>query len=414
VFPLAMTRDRTGRSYLHKDIVPLLAANSTVPLFSIYRVWIGTGIVGGSITSAEDDARVAADIARRLLAGENPMSISAAPSPPSRCTIDYRAVEHWRLDASLVPSPCRVLFRQPSFLQRYADRIGVGTVVLVVFSVLLSALLVQRARRRLAEAEARRRSEELAHASRLAAAGQLTASITHEMNQPLTAILSNAEAGAVLLAQEHPPLEEIRKILEDIRDADIRAAEYIKQLRNLLTRRPITLQPVDVNEVVTATARLLERVAKSHGVVIDLRLREGLPHLSGDRVHLQQAILNLMMNAVEAMAATPGDRRLTIATAVDEHDRLIVTLRDTGPGIAADRLATIFEPFHTTKAQGMGLGLSLVRSIVQAHGGMVWAEANAGGATFHFAIPVPTGTAPLVADGRSLPPDDVDIQPANV
>jgi PAS domain S-box-containing protein len=238
----------------------------------------------------------------------------------------------------------------------------------------------------------RKRAEEanqkLAHASRLAVMGELTASIAHEINQPLGAILSNADAAELLLEAGSGRLEEVRRILADIRKDDLRASQVIRRMRELLGKRPLERQPLDLNDVAAGVLQLLGADAARRGVALEIELAPGLPAVHGDRVHLQQVLLNLLLNGMEAMADTPASRRrLAVRTAPDDTG-VGIAVTDSGPGIPRERLPRLFDSFFTTKQDGMGLGLSIARSIVEAHGGRIWAQNRPeGGATFRFTVP---------------------------
>lgn len=237
----------------------------------------------------------------------------------------------------------------------------------------------------------RKRADEaqqnLAHASRLAVVGELTAMVAHEINQPLGAILSNADAGEMLLQSQDPPLDEIRQILSDIRKNDLRADQAIRRIRALLCKREMEMQPFDLNETLLDVLRLVTGDALRRRIQIRKEFAPGLPLVFGDRVHLQQVLLNLIVNGMDAMANTPEPaRRLTVQTKANGAGAE-VAVADCGHGIAPDKMPRIFESFFTTKKDGMGLGLSIARSIIEAHRGRIWAESNfCGGATFHFTV----------------------------
>jgi PAS domain S-box-containing protein len=240
----------------------------------------------------------------------------------------------------------------------------------------------------------RKRAEEanrnLAHAARLAVAGELTASIAHEINQPLGAILSNADAAEILLERPHPPLDEIRQILADIRRDDLRASDVIQHLRSLLRKHELEFQPLDCNDLIVEVLRLAAADGQRRRVHFAREFAADLPPVPGDRVHLQQVLLNLLLNAMDAMAETPIQRRkVTIRTQRWGVDRVEVAVIDTGSGIDPQRIGRIFESFFTTKKEGMGLGLSIARSIIEAHHGTLAVKNNpTGGATFAFTLPV--------------------------
>jgi len=239
--------------------------------------------------------------------------------------------------------------------------------------------------------EAEETRQELAHAARLATVGELTASIAHEINQPLGAILSNADAAEILLESLPESLDEVRHILDDIRKDDLRASEVIRRLRTLLRKREMEMQSVDLNEAISEVVGLIRAESGRRGLAIAASLTADLPIVRGDKVHLQQVLLNLLLNGMEAMADGPGEKRLNVCTALDEHGSVEIAVSDTGSGIAPDRLLQLFDPFFTTKKEGMGLGLSIARTLVEAHGGRIWADNNpGGGATFRFTVPTCT------------------------
>jgi PAS domain S-box-containing protein len=230
--------------------------------------------------------------------------------------------------------------------------------------------------------------QELAHASRLALVGELTASIAHEINQPLGAILSNADAAELLLEASPAALDEVRQILGDIRKDDLRASEVIRRLRGLLRKREMEVQPLQLNEVVAEVLGLVRAESRRRGVAVETELAADLPLVQADKIHLQQVLLNLCFNGMEAMADGSGEKRLTVRTAVNAAGWVEGAVSDTGAGIPPERLPRLFAPFFSTKQEGMGLGLSIARSLVEANGGRIWAENNpGGGATFRFTLP---------------------------
>jgi C4-dicarboxylate-specific signal transduction histidine kinase len=230
---------------------------------------------------------------------------------------------------------------------------------------------------------------------RLAVAGELSAAIAHELNQPLTGIVTNAQAALRFLDSDPGNLGEVREILADIAVDGRRAGEVISRLRALLRKGPLDMHPIDVNDLVEQTARMLASDLLLRGTALDLELSPELLSIRGDRVHLQQVVLNLVLNGVEAMTSVPPEaRRLCVRTIPAPGRKVILEVRDAGTGIPASAMPHLFDPFFTTKSSGMGMGLSIVRSIVQNHGGRIWASNNpAGGATFTLALPA------IVAEG---------------
>jgi PAS domain S-box-containing protein len=244
--------------------------------------------------------------------------------------------------------------------------------------------------RRQAEAEAQEQRLQVAHLSRVAMLGELSGALAHELNQPLTAILANARAAQRLMAQERPDLGEVREILGEIADADRRAGEVIARLRAFLHKGEMQLGPVDLNEVVCEVLTLTHSDLIRRRVTVDTTgLSPELPGVLADRVQMQQVLLNLLLNACDAILPDGLDRRVTIATAAGPDGTVELSLADRGTGIPPEEMQHIFEPFFTSKADGLGLGLSICRSIVMGHEGRLWADNNGdGGATFHLRLPV--------------------------
>jgi PAS domain S-box-containing protein len=250
--------------------------------------------------------------------------------------------------------------------------------------------------RKQAEQEIQQQRNELAHLSRVTMLGELSGSLAHELNQPLTAILSNAQAAQRFLAHDHADLNEVRDILADIVAEDKRAGEVIRRLRLLLKKGEVQHQPFDLNEVVREVLKLVRSDLVNQGVAAHAELAPALPAVNADRVQLQQVLLNLVMNACDAMAGGPaGDRKLIIRTGLAGGEGIRVSVADRGVGLAPDKLEKVFEPFFTTKVHGMGLGLSVCRTIITAHGGKLWTANNPErGATFHFTLPASTEANP--------------------
>jgi signal transduction histidine kinase len=253
--------------------------------------------------------------------------------------------------------------------------------------------------RKQAETEMRRQRQELAHLTRVAMFGELSGALAHELRQPLTAILSNAQAALHLLASEPVDLVEVREILIDIAEDDRRAGDVIQRLRAMLKKEPAKIVPLDLNAQVQEVLRLAHSDLITRHVAVTSQLEPSLPPVQGDRVQLQQVLLNLILNACESMSGNPtGERKLLVITASDPEG-VRAAIVDCGTGIPAGEMERVFEPFFTTKEHGLGLGLPICRSLVTAHGGRLWFSNNADrGATFSLLLP-PYAESP-VAPGR--------------
>jgi C4-dicarboxylate-specific signal transduction histidine kinase len=243
-----------------------------------------------------------------------------------------------------------------------------------------------------AETELRKLQAGLAHVSRVTILGELTASLAHEVNQPLAGIVSSADACLHWLAAQPPNVDKARRAIERItRDAK-RASDVVARVRNLAKKAPLQRTWVDINETVEETISLATRELSQNNVSLETQLAENLPQILADRIQLQQVILNLIINACEALTAADDEfRKLSISTA-RKMDGVALTVRDTGVGIDPQQIETVFEAFHTTKRGGMGMGLAVSRSIIEGHGGRLWAEPNEPrGAIFKFTIPSKKG-----------------------
>ncbi len=259
----------------------------------------------------------------------------------------------------------------------------------------LVAILIEQGRR--VEQQVQQQRDQLAYLSRVASLGELSGSLAHELNQPLTAILNNAQAAQRFLARDNADLNELREILGDIVADDRRAGEIIRGLRQLFKRSPAPQEPLDVNGLVRDSLKLAHGQLVSANVDLRTELADELPAINGDRVQLQQLLLNLINNACNAMSgAEDGDRRLAVRTGFSALEGVRVSVSDRGHGIADDNLPRIFEPFFTTRPEGMGLGLTVCRTIAIAHRGKLWAENNPDqGASFHFILPQSKALAPF-------------------
>jgi C4-dicarboxylate-specific signal transduction histidine kinase len=243
---------------------------------------------------------------------------------------------------------------------------------------------------RQAQEALRNTQAEFAHMTRVTMMGELTASIAHEVNQPLGAIVASAAAGARWLATEPPEMDKARRALERIANDGTRAAEVIRRIRALMKRQAPIKEWLDINETILEVLALTQYQLHRSEILLETRLAHDLPLVRGDRVQLQQVLLNLIINAIEAMSGIrEGPRELTIVSAAGGPDTVSVEVRDSGTGLGPEQAPHLFEPFYTTKAEGLGIGLSISRSIVEAHGGRLSAAANAPyGTVFLFSLPV--------------------------
>jgi PAS domain S-box-containing protein len=264
----------------------------------------------------------------------------------------------------------------------------------VAFVLDLTALRTVEAEARENERRYREAQLELAHANRVATIGQLTAAITHEVNQPITAAVTYASAAQRWLGAEPPNFRAVDDALSQIVTAGTRAGEVVGRIRALIKKAPLRTDAVEINDAILEVIALTRREAANNGVSVRTQLTEGLPAVRGDRVQLQQVLLNLIINAIEAMHDVGDEERELLISTRNEPDGVSVEVRDSGPGFTPAALERVFEAFYTTKSSGLGLGLSICRSIIEAHEGRLWTSANLPrGASFQFALPAIANTA---------------------
>jgi signal transduction histidine kinase len=407
VFTPGLFQDGTGRNFVPREAVEIIAAAAPAPVYGPYTTLIGTGAVGGLASSFGDAGREAGRETAQLLAGVRPSALELPPSVPSILHVDWRQVQRWKIDERAIPAGAVVHFRAPTLLEAYRLEALLVAAALAVQATLISLLLVERRRRRSAELAEQGRRLELAHASRLAVAGELLGSIAHEIHQPLGAILANADAADLMLATGADRRQELAAILGDIRRDDLRASEVIRKLRALLAGHAVERVAFEVNEAVREVDSLLRPEARRRHVTFEVRTAAVPAVMVGDRIQIQQVLLNLALNAMDAVARLPEERR-TVVIAVDAGgDEIGIEVRDRGSGIAPEDLPRLFDSFFTTKPQGMGLGLSIARTIVEAHGGRIRAESRPGdGALFRVDLPAAsaiTSTATSASREPSAP-----------
>ena len=365
-----LSEDIKGVPYSQERSLQALHEVSAVPIFGVGDYEMGRGIVGGPLIQSKMLGQLAAGAARQIFAGETPANIKIAAVGLGTPVYDWRELQRWNISEALLPRDSIVQFRETTAWQQYRWPILLAATVLFAQTLLVVYVLTQNRRRRAAEAEAAEQRHEVAHLMRVSVLGELSGAIAHEINQPLTAILSNAQAALHLLAQKSPDLDEVRNAIRDIVDENNRAGDVIERLRSLLRKGERKAEPVEINELAKSTITLLHSELIGRRIAVETDLANGLPPTSGDPVQLQQVLLNLLMNAMDAMVSTPdARRRITVRTRAPEAGAVELQIRDRGPGIRTDDQVNLFKPFYTSKEHGLGLGLTICSTIAQAHGG---------------------------------------------
>jgi signal transduction histidine kinase len=390
IFWHLMNVDAAGIVHDGDTGLPRLYEVANAPIFTFDDSFFGREIVGGPMHSVLSLSRDTVAVVVRILGGEKAGDIKIAARGYAPPIFDWRQLQRWGISERNLPPGSEVRFRRPGMWEEYRWQVMTALAIVLVQSAMIAWLLIERHRRQLAELKARARLMEVAHLNRSATAGALSASVAHELNQPLGAILSNAEAAEALLAVNPFDLQLLKEILADIRRDDQRAGEIIRGLRGLLKNSEIELVEFDLNDAVDAAIHILEPEARKRGVELSAVHAQGALPVRADQVHLQQVIINLVANGLDAMlGCCPDKRKLAVQTAQVGESEVEVSVADTGTGIPDDKLKDVFKTFFTTKPQGTGLGLSIARTIIETYGGRIWAENRLdGGAVFRFTLPL--------------------------
>jgi len=384
----AVSSDGEGTFYPPATALGVIAEKANRPIVVGAEPLLVAGGIGGYVLMAPEIGQDAAKIALRVLDGERAENIPPVSSGV-KPIFNWQQMQRWNVDESALPQGSEIRLRELSFMERYRWQSVAIASALMIQAGLILFLLHERHLRRDAEGESQMRMTELAHVNRQATTSELSSSIAHELNQPLGSILANAETAELILKSENPDLGEVREILADIKRDDQRAGEVIRRLRGFLKRTPFETRDIDLNEIMGEAFKFLAVQAQTRNVALYLQTAPGALRIKGDKVQLQQVILNLVVNSMDAMAAIPYGRTVIGRTELDGASSAAISIWDSGPGIPPDALSHVFDPFFTTKDQGMGIGLSIARTIVLAHRGRIWAEnQNSGGAVFHLTLPL--------------------------
>ena len=387
VLALTIFKDRTGRNFIPREALKQIAATASAPIYGPYPTYIDYGIVGGNMVTFDSLGTAVADLAVDAIAGKPIVNADA----PQTYIADARQLKRWGLSERDLPPGTVQWFTKKTVWEEHWPAILATLAVVTLQGIVIAGLLIERRRRRAAELESRVRFLEVVHLNQSATAGALTASIAHELNQPLGAIRSNAEAAELMLRGETPDLKLVKQILVDIKDDDQRAGDIIARLRGLLKKREqIDWKEFDLNEVINGAIQILRPEAERRSIVVSSIGASEELRVRADRVHIQQVILNLATNAMDAMLDVAStERRLVFQTRLTKESKVELSISDTGHGIPGEKLVGVFDAFYTTKPTGTGLGLSIAQMIIETYAGKIWADNSPeGGAVFRFVLPL--------------------------
>jgi signal transduction histidine kinase len=388
IFYLTFGTDSSGTAYADERVLAELHARANAPLFAAHSPFLGAGIVGGHLLNMDDLATNTADAAVKILNGAPASSVRAPSQLPGKQLYDWRELQRWGISESRLPAGSEVLFRRPSPWSEYRTMVLVGVGALAIQALLIVGLLFERRARLRAESESRKNLTLAADTSRRVTMSALTGSIAHELSQPLSAMIYNTEALQLMMNAGRATPAITTEILADIHADGILAGEIIERHRAMLRSRKIEKKQVDLQAVVSDTLTLVAYDIRERQIEVSLNLPENSCRLHGDPVLLEQVLVNLVINAMDAMEATPRGRRHITISSEARRNEVEIVVHDSGPGLPADLLDRLFTPFVTTKSNGVGIGLAIARTIVEAHGGTITARnSSVGGAIFTLTLP---------------------------
>jgi signal transduction histidine kinase len=390
IFWHSMIVDPGGLMHEGDSALSAVYASANAPIFSFDESFFGREVVGGPMNSIAQVSGQAVAVAMRVLAGEDPADIKVPAIEFAKPKFDWRQMQRWGINESRLPAGSEIRFREPTVWDRYHGPIALTGLAILFQSALITILIIEGWRRRTAEARAQQLLTELAHVNRVATVGQFTASLTHELRQPLAAISLAGQAALNWIRRKDPDLAEAEAALQQVVEGGFRADGVIKSLHAMFNKEHTPRTPVDVNEMVEQVLALAKVLIKAKNVAVEQKLTDvARPTVLGEAVQLQQILLNLINNAVESMAASAGGRRVLQLATVVSDDTAVITVMDSGPGVEPQSLDRIFEPFFTSKPGGMGMGLSICRSIAEAHGGTLTAvPGELGGLRVRLTLPL--------------------------
>jgi signal transduction histidine kinase len=384
-------RDRDGRPYVPRDVLRAISAVSPAPIYSPFESHFDQGMVAGITESYTNRGRLAAERLRQLAAGESIPSLSVIPD---FCAADARLLRKFSINESRLPEGCEILFAERSLWREYRWQILGALAVLLFQTLLIAGLLIERGRRQHATARAGKATaesgqyrESLAHLVRVHTVGEMSTAIAHEVNQPLAAIKNYAFAAQRWLTQVGG-VAKVGELLNKIEEQATRAGDVLHSLRTMVKKHDREHTEVEVGPLVAETLKLVEFESRAGDIQLESSIAPNLPSVFVDSIQIQQVVLNLTRNAIEAMKEAGHTGTITVGVQDSGQSEIAVSVADRGPGVAPADAERVFDPFYSTKGSGLGVGLSICRAIVEAHGGHLSLAPNAeGGSIFRFTLP---------------------------
>jgi signal transduction histidine kinase len=392
VFYFSINADPERTYVTGVEALPLIAEVTNRPIISDGETRVGEGSIGGFVLSPAEIGRDAGRLVMRILDGENASNIPVITGTTLKPMFDWRQLQRWNISESMLPAGSEIRFRPLGMWEQYSVQILAACVALLFQTALICWLVYEHRRRHVAEVKSRGAIAELTHMNRRAAAGQLSASLSHEVSQPLASIVTRASAALRWLRAENPNVERAEASLEGILAAGHRAGDIVASVRAMFKKDAPQKASTDINEIIRTVLSIVRVELQKNNIDLQTQLDEQLPPVQGDKVQLQQVVLNLVMNGIEAMHSV-RPCVLKVQTDRAKPGLVHVLVEDTGAGIDPSKLHQIFEPLFTTKATGMGMGLAICQSIIESHGGRICVSpAVTRGSIFEFELPINTAS----------------------
>ena len=380
--------DDEGTRYSAPEALTAIAKTANRPIIVDVESLVGFGATGGFVLDNVAYGQEVATRALRILNGASVAAIPVAVSEFTKPVFDWRQLQKWQIEERILPAGSEIRFRPPSMWEQYSAQIITACAVFLVQTALIGWLIYEHRRRHFAEVQARNSMAELTQLNRVSTAGELSAAIAHEVKQPITGMVAMANAAVRWLSRESPDIGRARDAMNKVVAAGHHASEVITNIRGLFGKDTQERTPCDVNKLIRTVLALVYLDLRKHSIESQVNLSEQLPPVIANEVQLQQVILNLVINAIESMVSAAEPRVLSITSETKEYNTVLVSIADTGKGIDLANLSRIFKPMFTTKTRGMGMGLSICRSIIESHDGRVWVSVGVPrGSIFHFELP---------------------------
>jgi signal transduction histidine kinase len=393
IFVPSFNTDLKMVTYYNPEAIRLISINANAPVFAYSDMGFGDGAVGGYILSFEKVGLLSGVFAVKILQGVNPNSLSVTEQDYYDYIFDWRQLKRWNIaNSDLIPEESTILFKEVNFINEYKWILGAVLLFLVLQSMMIANLILLNRNQKLMTKkviETENKYREFLHEDRSLRLGQLTASLSHELNQPLTAILSTAQAGINFINSNEATPELLKQIFQKIVENDKRGASILSSIRGMMKIEHREKEKTDINSLVDEVAKVYKNEASMHGIQLNIRLLDEPVYIFADGIQIQQVLLNLVLNASQSMEKINASNKvITISNSINNTD-VIVSVSDRGTGIDEAEKDKLFKPFITSKKEGTGIGLVICRSIVEDHDGKIWAEnMSDGGAKFSFSLKI--------------------------